>query len=295
MSKVLLRTAALLAIMFGITFSVAANQRALTIMLTNDDGYRAPGLLALRDALRGAGHHVVIVAPRTDQSGSSVKISTTPVGVVEEASDTWVVDGSPADAAGVGLDMVFASKAPDLVVSGANRGQNLGTTTNLSGTVGAAVFSAMHAVPAMAVSVGMELAERAAGFPSTVAAYPAAAKFVTQLIAELAASAQGGVLLPPRTLLNLNYPARAEPAIKGVRWANVGVLGGMHFAYKSAPAHRAQLSYGPETVVEPDPAHADTALFKQGYITLSVLDVSWQAPHDLVDEVTARLKAVAPR
>lgn len=294
MSKVLLRTAALIAFMLGSSFSVAADQRALTIMLTNDDGYQAPGLLALRDALRGAGHHVVIVAPRTDQSGSSVKISTTPVGVVEEVSDTWVVDGSPADAAGVGLDMVFASKAPELVVSGANRGQNLGTTTNLSGTVGAAVFSAMHLVPAMAVSVGMDLSERTAGFPSTVAAYPAAAKFVTKLVAELAASAHGGVLLPPRTLLNVNYPARAESAIKGVRWANVGALGGMHFAYKALPDHHAKLSYGPETVVEPDPTHADTALFEQGYITLSVLDVSWQAPHALVDEVTARLKAVAP-
>ena len=292
MLQFVLRTSAVLALSLLASLSDAAEQRRLTILLTNDDGYQAPGLLAVRDALRGAGHHVVVVAPRTDQSGSSVKLSFAPIGYAEEAPDTWVVDGSPADSAGVGLDIVFAAKPPDLVVSGANRGQNLGTTSNLSGTVGAAIFASMHQVPAIAVSVGINLAERDTGFPTTAATYPAAAKFVTALVAELAATAKGTPLLPPRTVLNVNYPAREAAAIKGARWADLGVLGGIHLTYKPELEHRVKLSFEPETAHEPDPAHADTALFEQGYITVSALDGSWQASGVRARRVATRLKTV---
>ena len=76
---------------------------ALSILLTNDDGYDAPGIKAMRSALTAAGHHVMVVSARDQRSGSSVKI--TPGGTTYEqlADDLWVIDASPADAVLFGL------------------------------------------------------------------------------------------------------------------------------------------------------------------------------------------------
>lgn len=257
--------------------ALPAGARELTILLSNDDGFEAPGLAAMRAALQGAGHRVVVVAPREDQSGSSVKITTSPLAFRQEAPDVWVVDGSPADAVWVGLRRVLRDSPPDIVVTGSNRGQNVGAVTNLSGTVGAAVIGALNDVPAIAVSVGLNFSEAKEGFPSTVAAYPEAARFTVRLIAKLAA--QTAELLPPRTLLNVNYPALAPAAIKGARWARLGREFGYDIDYRDGEAPgTVKLALGPETTAYPPGAQSDTARFAAGYITVSVLDADWLAP-----------------
>ncbi len=264
--------------------------RELNILLANDDGFAAPGLVALRTALQAAGHHVTVVAPRTDQSGSSVKVSTTPIALKEESPGVWVVDGSPADAVWVGLQRVFKQAPPDLVISGANRGQNLGAVSNLSGTVGAAVMAAMNDVPAIAVSVGIDFKEAAQGFPSTLAAYPGAAQFVVGLVARLSAQPARKSLLPARTLLNVNYPALLPAAVKGARWAELGRGFGYTVAYREGDAaDTLKLAFGPDARQYPPGEHADTARFAAGYITLSLLDTSWQAPRGARAEAAARV------
>jgi 5'/3'-nucleotidase SurE len=262
--------------------------RELTILLTNDDGYEAPGLTALRDALSAAGHRVVIVAPRTDQSGSSAKISTTPIAYKEEKPGVWAVDGSPADATAVGLAVVMQESPPDLVVSGANRGQNLGSTTNLSGTVGAAVMAVMRGIPAIAVSVGINFDEAAAGFPSTLAAYPDAANFIARLVAQLAAGGDERVL-PTNTLLNVNYPARAADTIAGAVWTSLGSGAGYALEYRPGPEPgTTKLAFGPDSEVAPAGSNSDTARFAAGYITVGVLDGNWAASADIARAIAAR-------
>lgn len=265
----------------GLYLSVLASTvdaRSLSIMVTNDDGFQAPGIVAVAAALRAAGHQVTVVAPRADQSGSSVKISLQPMAYKEESPGVWAVDGSPADAVNVGLGVILAKQLPDLVVSGTNRGQNLGSTSNLSGTVGAAIMAAIHDVPAIAVSAGIDFKEAKQGFPSTAAAYPEAAKFMVKMVAALAAE-QGGPLLPARTILNVNYPALAQNQIKGARWTTVGPGSGYAISYQVDSAKgTAKLVIGPDTGREPAESNTDTARFAQGYITVSALQASWQSP-----------------
>ena len=265
----------------GLYLSVLASTvdaRSLSIMVTNDDGFQAPGIVAVAAALRAAGHQVTVVAPRADQSGSSVKISLQPMAYKEESPGVWAVDGSPADAVNVGLGVILAKQLPDLVVSGTNRGQNLGSTSNLSGTVGAAIMAAIHNVSAIAVSAGIDFKEAKQGFPSTAAAYPEAAKFMVKMVAALAAE-QGGPLLPARTILNVNYPALAQNQIKGARWTTVGPGSGYAISYQVDSAKgTAKLVIGPDTGREPAESNTDTARFAQGYITVSALQASWQSP-----------------
>ncbi|MDX1650699.1 MAG: 5'/3'-nucleotidase SurE, partial [Myxococcota bacterium] len=131
---------------------------ALRILVTNDDGVGSPGIRALRTALADAGHHVVVVAPRTNQSGKGASLRTDVGGAAalqQPEPGVWSVDGTPADAVRAALDAVLADAAPDLVVSGLNFGPNLGRPGAVgSGTVGAALTAVHRGVPALATSVG---------------------------------------------------------------------------------------------------------------------------------------------
>src|SRR5689334_18307212 len=98
-----------------------AQPAQLRIMLTNDDGYPAPGLRLVFDRLTAAGYDVTIVAPDTNQSGVGTKVGLTPqITVKHPSAEEWAVSGTPSDSVSFGLRYVFKDKAPDLVVSGTN-------------------------------------------------------------------------------------------------------------------------------------------------------------------------------
>ncbi len=272
----------------------AAARAPLHILLTNDDGYAAPGIVAVHAALRAAGYAVTLVAPRENKSGSSVSVSTAPLKYEEVTPGVWAVDGSPADAAAVGLRVVLRGQHTDLVISGANLGQNAGRTANISGTVGAAILAAQFGVPAVAISVGLHLDEKTAQpqpFPSTLASFPGAADFTVALVQQLALGAGTGPLLPPGSLLNVNYPAGRPGPPKGVRLAQHGQLGAFAFDYlPTGKSNEVKLHLAPETASEPQPTQADTALFAAGYVTVTVLDGDWGAPQGLRQELAQRLQ-----
>lgn len=272
----------------------AAARAPLHILLTNDDGYAAPGIKAVHAALQAAGYAVTLVAPRENKSGSSVSVTTSPLSYEEVAPGVWAVAGSPADAAAVGLQVVLRDQRPDLVVSGANLGQNAGRTANISGTVGAAIMAVQLGVPAVAISVGLFLDEKTAQpqpFPSTLASFPGAAQFTVTLVQQLALGAGTGPLLPPGILLNVNYPPGRPGPPKGVRVAHHGQLGAFAFDYvPTGKPNEIKLLLRPETATEPEPTQADTVLFAAGYVTVTVLDGDWGAPQGVRQEVAQRLK-----
>ncbi len=283
----------------GITLAVAAASggveaqadAGLRILLTNDDGYDAPGILSLRDALAEAGHSVTIVAPLGNRSGSGGSITTS--GVIdyyEQSRAVWAVDGTPADAVTLGLVHLMRDSPPDLVVSGSNFGQNVGADLISSGTVGAALTASRMGVPAIAVSVAVDLAERDASpsFPSTRAAFGPAGDFVADLVRQLAESdAQG--LLAPRQVLNVNWPAVGSGEPVGVRFATVASVRGFRQVFAVAgstgPA-RVELAPG-----DPDRAEggSDYDLLADGYVTLSVLDGDLDAGRGSWDALLERL------
>ncbi|MFD3327410.1 5'/3'-nucleotidase SurE [Streptomyces sp. NPDC058701] len=176
----------------------------LRILLTNDDGYDAPGIRKAFERLTAAGHDVTIVAPLTNQSGTGTKVtSAASIAVRHPAPKVWAVDGTPGDSVAFGLAEVFGGKAPDLVVSGTNFGPNVAGLANHSGTVGGAVAALESGVPAIALSTG----GLAAPDPvTTVNAMGPTVDFAVKLIDRLRSRARSGPLLPRGIGLNVNHP-----------------------------------------------------------------------------------------
>jgi 5'-nucleotidase len=220
-----MRKTTTIALVLALAAFASGRASALDILLTNDDGFFNPGITTLRAALCGAGHHVTMVAPATNQSGrggsvntgalsSSSAMSLTKLGS-DACGDTYSLaapvapgtyGGTPVDSMKTGLDVVLVGDPPDLIVSGNNFGQNLGMpTSNASGTVGAALQGAFDGIPAIAGSVGILISE-SPGFASTIASFPPAADFMVRLIAALEAKSQGGLLPRGVELLNVNFP-----------------------------------------------------------------------------------------
>lgn len=209
------------ALIVASTFIVWALQpaAALDILVTNDDGIGAEGIQTLAAVLASAGHQVTVVAPADQQSGKGGSINTDVfttdfVPIVRVAANQWAVSGTPSDAVNAALNIIMKDAPPDLVVSGLNEGQNLGKlTSNTSGTMGAALRAALGAgIPAIAGSVGVLFSEAQLdpAFPSTAAAYPAAAAYVVDVIAALEA-ADGSALMPEEVhMLNINFPVPVE-------------------------------------------------------------------------------------
>jgi 5'-nucleotidase len=162
------------------------------ILVTNDDGYRSDGLKALADALAPLGE-VTVVAPMTEASAIGHALTLRHPLRLEHISDrVYAVDGTPTDCVNIAVAQVFKDM-PDLVVSGINKGWNLGDDVTYSGTVAGALEGALLGIPAIAASLR---------FTSE--------KFDFQYAAHAAATLAAAIFerpLPGRTFLNINVPA----------------------------------------------------------------------------------------
>ena len=122
------------------------------ILLTNDDGVGALGLLALEEALAGVGE-IHVAAPLNEQSGTSRSITLRrPLRFETKGVRRYAVEGTPADTVMMAVNQILGFR-PDLVVSGINSGSNLGENIYYSGTVAAAAEAAKYGIPAIALSV----------------------------------------------------------------------------------------------------------------------------------------------
>jgi len=199
-------------------------QCQLNILLTNDDGWQAPGIQSLFSSLQRSGHTVTMVAPLTQQSGRSSAINTAVgslVSIKQQASNVWSVDGTPADSVKAALGIVLADHLPDLVISGSNFGPNVGQQTVLnSGTLGASLTAYHAGLPAIAVSVGMDLSERKSkpAFASTLAGFAKAASVLNGMLSELIKNNGCNSPLAGKNILSINIPVPVQQ-IKGIRYA----------------------------------------------------------------------------
>jgi 5'-nucleotidase len=163
----------------------------LKILVTNDDGVQSAGIHVLAEALRGLGE-VTIVAPVAESSaiGHALTLAR-PLRLEQVSERVYSVDGTPTDCVNIGITVVLRGR-PDLVVSGINKGYNLGDDVTYSGTVAGALEGALLGIPSVAVSL-----ERTRG------------DFDFSRAASAAATVAAGVArhgLPPRTLVNINVP-----------------------------------------------------------------------------------------
>lgn len=125
----------------------------MLILVTNDDGIHAPGIVALAESLQVLGQ-VMVVAPDRDRSaiGHALTLNS-PLRADELRDGVFAVDGTPTDCVNLGIHGLFPA-VPDLVVAGINKGANLGDDITYSGTVCAAMEATLMGVPALAVSLG---------------------------------------------------------------------------------------------------------------------------------------------
>ena len=172
----------------------------MLILVTNDDGVHSPGLTALARSLAVLGR-VVVVAPDRERSAVGHALTLhAPLRAEEIRPDVFAVDGTPTDCVNLGIHGLLTEK-PRLVVSGINRGGNLGDDITYSGTVAAAMEATLMGVPAFAVSL--------AGERFLDQDFGAAATFSRQLAERLLDKG-----LPLDTFLNVNVPAGCP---RGVR------------------------------------------------------------------------------
>ncbi len=181
------------------------------ILITNDDGYESDGLHALIEAVRPLGH-VTIVAPASEKSACGHSLTLTrPLRFVGVDDDFYKLDdGTPADCIYLALHSLFEGRKPDLVISGINRGANLGEDITYSGTVAGAMEAVLHGVPAIAISQVMTKTEDGRYDYDLSLAAQAAREMAERVLG-------GGFPLDERRLLNINIPNLKPEQAKGYR------------------------------------------------------------------------------
>ncbi|MDX8152921.1 5'/3'-nucleotidase SurE [Patulibacter brassicae] len=203
---------------------------ATRVLLTNDDGIRATGLVALRAALlRLDGIDLRVVAPDGNRSATARSITVRrPLAVRDEAFEDGgtglATDGMPTDCVRLAMHGVFGDWRPDLVVSGINHGANLGEDVTYSGTVAAALEAAIHDVPGVAVSMASPHGDWNLRDEFTWD-FTVAAELAARVVAELhrgllpGAANDGAPIVPldERTILNLNVPQGEVSAVEVTR------------------------------------------------------------------------------
>jgi 5'-nucleotidase len=192
------------------------------VLVTNDDGIESSGLHILAAALDGAGFEVIVIAPDRDRSGIGAAIGLVHADQhldVEKVEipgcagiDAYAIDGPPGLCVCAGRLGAFG-EPPDIVVSGINPGCNTGRAILHSGTVGAALTAQSFGCSALAVSVDVSDEYR----------FDTAARVALDVMPMLLDA-------PPRSVLNLNVPAREYADVQGIRWARLAAFGSVRAA-----------------------------------------------------------------
>src|SRR5205085_334024 len=246
----------------------------------NDDGVNATGLKVLEAIARLFSDDVWVVAPSEEQSGAGHSLTlTVPIRLRKLGERRFCVTGTPTDAVMMGLAHILAEGRPDLILSGVNRGANLGEDVTYSGTVSAAMEGALAGIPSIALSQSYA----AEGMGDTVpfaAAEAWAERVLTPLLAKPFAR---------RTLVNINFPALPPAEVKGIRVVRQGLrdYGRTRIVKRADPRGYHYYWFGLGPMIH-TPGHAtDLEAIADGYVAVTPLHL------DLTHEASlARLAAL---
>ncbi len=252
----------------SISFRNVGMQRP-KIVVTNDDGIRAPGIEMLWSALHEADFaDLFIIAPATEKSGTGASITWDKPILIQKVewlhqTPAWAIGGTPADCIKMGARIIL-DHCPDFIVSGINAGSNAGRNVLHSGTVGACIEGAFRGIPGIAFSC--ENGEK----PN----FHVAKKYIASLVRYTLANP-----LPHGTFLNVNFPHSAQSEVKGFRltrqgkgrWAEDPIL---HLQTEHGPSY--WMGGKPEELAEDE--DSDIYWLKKGYLTAVPVQV-----HDLTD------------
>lgn len=180
-------------------------KKRYSILVTNDDGYESKGLLELVRALREIEDvSVTVVAPANEKSACGHSLTLIrPLRFVNVSDDYYKLDdGTPSDCVYLALHSMFDKHKPDLLVSGINRGSNMGEDITYSGTAAGAMEGVLHDIPSIAISQVID-------FTNPIEDYTLACKTIKELVKKVK---EGSFPLPKREFINVNIPAYQEEA-----------------------------------------------------------------------------------
>jgi len=195
------------------------------ILLTNDDGIDAPGLTVLEQIAAKLAREVWVVAPEHDQSGVSHAISLHhPIRISHQGPRRFGVNGTPGDCAVIGVCHLMTEHPPQLILSGVNRGLNLGTETVFSGTVGGAMTGMMLGIPSIALSQSYK--------DRSNVPWDTARTLGAGVVSDLLA-----IGWSREACLNVNFPPLPPDQVGPVTLARqgVGMIAGMHVETRTDP------------------------------------------------------------
>ena len=182
----------------------------MRILVANDDGINARGLKVLTRIAKTIGKDVWVVAPETEQSGASHSLTLhEPLRIRRLSSRRFAVHGTPTDCVMLAIHQIIKGRAPDLVLSGVNRGANIGDDVTYSGTITAAMEGTILGVPSIAMSQSLR-GDHPVKWSTTEHHAP---DIVRRLL-------RAG--WPDQVLININFPDLVEAAVKGIKVTTQG-------------------------------------------------------------------------
>ena len=236
----------------------------MRILLTNDDGVNATGLRVLEKVAAAFSDDIWIVAPSEEQSGAGHSLTLThPVRLRRLGERRFCVTGTPTDSVMMAIAHVMKDKRPDLVLSGVNRGANLGEDVTYSGTVSAAMEGALAGIPSIALS--QSYAKEGMGDTVPFAAAEAWAEQVLRPIIETE--------MAPRTLVNVNFPALPPEAVRGIRVTQQGLrdYGRLRIVQRTDPRGYDYFWFGLGPMIETPRPSTDLEAIADGYVAVTPL------------------------
>lgn len=239
------------------------------VMLVNDDGIDAPGLALMERLVTPLAREVWVVAPEREESGTSHAFSLhRPLRLRQAGPRRFAVDGMPTDAVILGLKVAMADAPPDIVLSGVNRGANIGDDSCYSGTVGAAMEAAMAGVPAVALSLNKT--------PPAEANWETVERHFADTLNWALAEAW-----PRGVVLNVNFPECDPSEVAGRKLTRLGRRRpGAEIMVRTDPAGRPYHWISSKRISGPLDPESDVAAEAANFISLTPLS------YDLTDEPT---------
>lgn len=238
----------------------------MRILLTNDDGYHAPGLAVLERLARRFSDDITIVAPAEEQSGKGRSLTLTePLRVKRFDDKRYAVGGTPTDAVMFALANVMRDARPDLILSGVNRGANLGEDVFYSGTIGAAMEGALAGIRSIAIS--QRYGAEAPGHDVT---FETAEAWGERVLAPLIAAP-----VDSRVVVNVNFPPIPPDRVKGVRVVHQGTrdYGRVKMIERTDPRGFAYYWMGLGRIEHTPAADTDLEAIEMGYVTVTPLQM----------------------
>jgi len=237
------------------------------ILISNDDGYRARGIHALRMGLAGLGD-LTVVAPDRNRSGASNSLTLElPLRVGQAEADVYYVEGTPTDCVHLAVSGLFPFE-PDMVVSGVNDGSNLGDDVLYSGTVAAATEGRFLGKPSVAVSLHTDGLRGDA-----VRHFDTGAHFARQIVERLFATPLAATL-GRATILNVNVPNIPVSAVKGIKVTRLGNRHRAEAVIKAEdPRGRPVYWVGPAGAGQDAGPGTDFHAVAEGYVSVTPLTI----------------------